>query len=186
MKTVINESNDMLRDCANYLILLFYKTNKRYSCTRTKIGKLLSILAFKYARINHRVFWDKIYKYPGCGTYIENLEGICQRDVYFQLYYEDDNKEIPLEEIDKNIIAPMEDKDFTCISSWVRMDIEDVFHKFGAYSQERLGECLNPIVEYEGICESDGSINLNKIAELKSGDINKMSSNEAMDYIFSW
>ena len=38
-------------DIVDYLISLFYKTNKKYSCSRTKIGKLLSILEFKYARM---------------------------------------------------------------------------------------------------------------------------------------
>jgi hypothetical protein len=52
-----------LRECMNYLIQLFYKTDKRYSCTRSKISKLLSILAFKYAVYSIQLFDEKIFRY---------------------------------------------------------------------------------------------------------------------------
>lgn len=172
-------------DLANYLKLLFYKTNKKYSCTRTKIGKLLSILAFKYARKNSRVFLNDIYRYPQCGTYIRELSVFCERDEYIMPKYMDNNMEMSLEEIDWNIITPMDNKDFTHIPLNLRKEIEVIFCKFGAYSQMRLGECLNCIVDYEGVCASDQIVNLDRIAELSIHDINKIGRNKVIDYIFS-
>lgn len=182
MKTVINEKDFGLHDCADYLIQLFYKTNKKYTCNRPKIGKLLSILALKYARVNRKVFLDGIYKYPGCGTYIPELTAYCGRDVYQNLEYKDNNKVIPLDEFD-NLISAIIDYN-TCIPIDVIKGILAVFYNFGAYSQKRLGDCLNPIVEYKDVCEDDGSINFNKIAELKINDLYKIGSNEVIDYIF--
>ena len=183
---ILKESNVYLEDCMNYLILLFYKTETKYSCSRTKLAKLLSILAFKYARKNRRIFLGSIYRYPECGTAIKELSLYCPRDVYLASGYEDDKKVIPLDEMHWDIITPIEDKDFASLSSDIKKAIEDVFYNFGAYSQVQLGECLNPIVEYEGVCKPDGSINLNQIAKLGIHDLNDMGSNEVIDYIFAY
>ena len=39
-----------LIDAANYFIQLYYKTGEKYSCSITKLGKLLSIAAFICAK----------------------------------------------------------------------------------------------------------------------------------------
>lgn len=186
-----NESQTMgtsfycFTDIVDYLISLFYKTNKKYSCSRTKIGKLLSILEFKYARMKkHRVFLRDIYRYPNCGTAIHGLIVECERDVYRMIKYSDNNKKIAFSEINFNVITPMESKDFSWIPLEIRKEIQRVFCNFGAYTPKRLGDCLNPIVEYDGVCEQDGVINLDRIAELTIHDIKNMGSNEVIDYIF--
>ena len=79
----------------------------------------------------------------------------------------------------------MESKDFSYIPLEIREEIERVFCNFGAYTQARLGECLNPIVEYDGVCRTDGVVDLDRIAELTIHDIKNMGSNEVIDYIFS-
>ena len=173
-------------DIVDYLISLFYKTNKKYSCSRTKIGKLLSILEFKYARMKkHRVFLRDIYRYPNCGTAIHALTVECDRDVYRMINYGDNNKKIAFSEIDFNVIPPMESKDFSCIPLEIREEIERVFCNFGAYTHKRLGDCLNPLVEYDSVCGPEGIVNLNRIAELTTYDIKNIGSNEVIDYIFS-
>lgn len=73
-KSKMQNSNLRLKEITYYLIQQFYKTGEKYSCTQTKLGKLLSILAFKYARNGQKLFDTPIYKYPPrCGTLIKAL-----------------------------------------------------------------------------------------------------------------
>ena len=87
-KTSMEKMNVNLEQAANYLIQLFYKTGKKYSCTRTKIGKLLSIVAFSYARKNSLCFNEKIFKYDECGTIINELEAHVDREIYLKCDYD--------------------------------------------------------------------------------------------------
>lgn len=169
-------------DCANYLIQFFYKTDKRYSCTRTKIGKLLSILAFKYAvQYDECLFSEKIYRYPECGTLIASMQYYVERDVYFAYPYDNSKKRISRNELNENVDIPDRYKEISSLSSKIKEDIENIFFTFGAYSQVDLSEELNPIVEYEGICLPDGSINLDNIVFLHD----KLPGNKVLNYIFN-
>lgn len=138
-----------------YLVQLFYQTGQKYSCTRTKIGKLLSIVAFAYARKGEQVFDEKIYKYDGCGTAIKELLSIIEdRDVYLRFNYQDDQKFIT-----DNLSVVISEY----ITTDVQQTIEFVFRKFGSYSAKQLGECINVLVEQEHLLCDDDSINLSKI-----------------------
>lgn len=174
-------SSRYVDECANYLIQFFYKTDKRYSCTRTKIGKLLSIVAFKYAiKYDENIFpWD-IYRYPECGTLIASVQHYVDRDVYFAYPYVNSKKSISRNELNENADIPNRYKEVSNISPRLKKDIEDVFFTFGAYSQVDLSEELNPIVEYKGICRPDGSIDLEAIASL---DKNQFPDNKVVEYI---
>ena len=169
-------------ECANYLIQLFYKTEQRYSCTRTKIGKLLSILAFKYAvQDKEYIFPYEIYRYPECGTLIVWVQANVDRDIYFTYPYDNSKKRISRNELNENVDIPDCYKKISSLFPKVKDDIEDVFFAFGAYSQVDLSEELNPIVEYEGICLPDGSINLDNIVFLHD----KLPGNKVLNYIFN-
>lgn len=181
MRLVIRE--ERVEECANYLIQLFYKTDKRYSCTRTKIGKLLSILAFKYAvQKDECLFPLEIYRYPKCGTLIIGIQMYVDRDVYHRYPYDNSKKRISRKELKENVDIPDSYKEIQSLSEEVKKDIEDVFFTFGAYSQEDLSEELNPIVEYEGICENNDRINLDNLILL----IGKLPGNKVVDYIFKF
>lgn len=171
-----------LARCNNYFIQLFYKTGKRYSCTRTKLGKLLSILAFKYAANDKLLFFEEIYCYPNCGTAIKELMCEVERDVYRNYHYEDGKKRISKHELKANVDIPKMYPDTSLLKSELKKDIEDVFFSFGAYSQKDLSDVLNPIVEYEGICNSEGIIELEKIILLHD----KLPDNEVIKYIFKF
>ena len=49
---LMKELHTDLEKATCYLVQFFYKTGRLYSCTRTKLRKLLSIVAFVYARNN--------------------------------------------------------------------------------------------------------------------------------------
>lgn len=173
---------EYVEECANYLIQFFYKTDKRYSCTRTKIGKLLSILAFKYAvNYDENIFPRQIYRYSECGTIIASLQCYVDRDVYFDYPYVNSKKRISRNELNENADIPGRYKEVSNLAPGLKKDIEDVFFTFGAYSQVDLSDVLNPIVEYEGICNSEGIIDLSKIILLHD----KLPGNKVLDYIFN-
>lgn len=167
--------------CANYLIQFFYKTGKKYSCGRTKISKLLSILAFKYACKGIILFDEPIYRYPNCGT---NIKSSCllYRDTYIHnLPMEDQKKMISKNELNSFSEIPKEYQKIDGLSSEIKMAIEDVFYNFGAYSRRDLSELLNPIVEYDGICNTYGQIKLQAISSL---DASHFVNNKVVDYLF--
>lgn len=181
-KLQMKKTNVGIEECANYLIQLFYKTEKRYSCTRTKIGKLLSILAFKYAVQDEiSIFPWEIYRYPKCGTSIAWLNTCIDRDVYLNYPYVDSKKRISKKELNENVDIPNGYKEISNLLSRIKNDIEDVFFAFGAYSQVDLSEELNPIVEYEGICLPNGMINLDNLIVLQD----KFMGNKVLDYVFN-
>jgi len=175
-------SSRYVDECANYLIQFFYKTNKRYSCTRTKIGKLLSILAFKYAvKYDENIIFPwEIYRYPGCGTLIAGLQYYVDRDAYFAYPYDNSKKRISRNELNENVDIPDRYKDVSNLDPKLKEEIENVFFTFGAYSQVDLGEELNPIVEHEGICHAD-IVDLEAVACL---DKNQFPDNKVVEFIF--
>ena len=79
-ETKMIELNANLKDVTSCLIRMFYQTDKKYSCTQTKLGKMLSILAFRYAINGEKLFNESIYRYPpNCGTLIKALTFIKSR-----------------------------------------------------------------------------------------------------------
>jgi len=166
-----------LEECSNYLIQLFYKTGQKYSCSRTKIGKLLSIVAFVYALKDKKIFDETIYKYDGCGTAINELKTYIDRDVYIQFDYSD-NQEYICDEFLDAVEIPEKHQKTDSISAEVAETIIKVFRKFGSYSACDLGQCINPIVNYDGVAELDGAINLSKICSLNKNDFEKCQTCE--------
>lgn len=152
-----------LRESANYLIQLFYQTKKRYSCTRTKVGKLLSIVAFVYAKKGEKLFDETIFKYDNCGTSINELKVYVDRDVYIQYQYADDCQYINCEFLrDEDVIE--KHKDIGSIDDTLKDVIENVFRNFGAFSAYDLGQCINPIVNLPQIVNEKGEIQLHNIS----------------------
>ena len=151
-----------LRESANYLIQLFYQTKKRYSCTRTKVGKLLSIVAFVYAKSGKKLFDEAIFKYDNCGTSINELKVYIDRDVYIQYQYEDDCQYINSEFLHHEDIIEKH-KDIDSVDDTLKKVIEDVFRNFGAFSAYDLGQCINPIVNLPQMVNEKGEIQLHII-----------------------
>lgn len=142
-----------LKQAADYLIKLFEKTDKIYSCTRTKIGKLLSIVALYYARRNVIIFAEKIRKYAGCGTAINELKGIVDSNVY--LTDENNDKK---ECITKNLLGLPIDSPLHSSSNNVGRVIREAFMRFGAYPAAEIGSLINEVIECIEKGMSDGDI----------------------------
>ena len=169
--------------CANYLIQFFYKTDKKYSCTRTKIEKLLSILAFRYASKGITLFDDPIY-WDKSTPVMRELVVFYTFDIYDQNRpMADENKVIAPDELkgENDVDIPDSYVVRAIIPDEVIKDIEDLFYNFGAYSSYDLTMLLKPIVNYEGVCRPDNSIDLEAIAHL---DKNQFLDNKVVEFIF--
>ncbi|MBR4959316.1 MAG: hypothetical protein IKY52_00285 [Clostridia bacterium] len=178
------ETSVNLISATEYLIYLFIKTNRRYSCTRTKLGKLLSIVAFKYARQGRRIFDENIYKYGGCGASINELKLFVERDVYMQSADSDDGQYIQ-DVLDDNGLS-IDNEHLKSFSSEVKNEIICVFRKFGSYSAIELGKFINPIVNYPGVTHTNGVVDLSKIESLKKDDFNDIDGHPVLlDYLFN-
>lgn len=182
----LEEVNASLREITYYFIQLFYKTNKRYSCTQTKMGKLLSILAFRYAKRNkQKLFNEMIFRYPPCcGTLIKDLVFI-PKDIYTRELGQvdfDDSQHIDDELID-NVEIPLEYRKTDNLSASLKSDIEYVFREFGAYPGDVLGTLLNPIVQK--IIDNDSEpIVLSKLSGIERNDYGT-DENIILEYIYS-
>lgn len=178
--------NINLKDITYYLIQLFYRTNKTYSCTQTKIGKLLSILAFKYARNGKILFNEPIYKYqPDCGTLIKDLVFI-NKDIYTRNFDIDDDmdSEEPIYfNFNTNNDIPNTYTEIGTISCELKADIEDIFIQFGAYPASVLGKYLNPIAD-KLVDMEDNELDLKKIQTISINDFENSQINQIIKYIY--
>ena len=163
-----------LRHATNYLIQLFYRSEQRFSCTRTKIGKLLSIVAFKYARKSIRLFDEDICKYQQCGTAINELKLLLERDIYIQEDYEDSKNRVDCSNLKDNLdCIPSLYLEIGALDPNVKKTIEDVFCRFGAYSPLDLGNGLCDLVFYKDVTQDNDVIDLYKIQEIDPEEFNR-------------
>lgn len=173
-----------LKDCALYLTKLFYKTGKKYSCSQTKLGKLLSIAAFVCARRREKLFDENIYKYDDCGTAIKGLLLYFDRERYVLYKYSDERTKICDCLFDESLV-PDELRNIQEPSDYIKSIIDDVFINFGAYNARDLGCCLNPIVLHEGVTNSDNIIDLQQIYFLKQEEFSNCPNNDVIIYLFN-
>ena len=167
----------------NYLISLFYRTEKKYSASRTKIGKLMSIVAFIYARMGIKLFEEHIFRYDNCGTIIPKLNKL-SIDIYV-FYHYDDDKEYINDDFFIDYEMPETYKDFKDVPEDVKLVIEDVFRNFGAYSQVNLGDCLNKIVYLDGFVDSDDVVILEELKDLEMYNFNDEKDKDVINYLIN-
>ena len=177
--------NVSLEESANYLIQLFYHTGKRYSCTRTKIGKLLSIVAFSYARNDQKLFKEDIRKYGSCGTTFNELKAHIDRELYEESVYQDDRKPCTLSIDRDGDIEELDSKHkpIKAVPAIVIDSIEDVFQKFASYTPEDLGLCINQLISPQGVINDNDEIDLLKIKSLTAEDFSGNAKTTYMDVV---
>lgn len=177
--------NINLKDITYYLIQLFYKTDKKYSCTQTKIGKLISILAFRYARNGKILFNESIYKYqPNCGTLIKDLAFLPKRVYTRDLDIDDmDKEQIICDSINNVVDIPIQYIKTEGLSCELEREIEELFIQFGAYPASVLGEYLNNIADK--LISEDTKLNLEKIENINIEDFTEAEINPIIKYIYS-
>ena len=184
MKCKMENLNVNLEQAANYLIRMFYQTGQKYSCTRTKIGKLLSIVAFVYAKKDRRIFNETIYKYGDCGTTINELTATVDRDVYLQCEYQNDGNYIN-DQFDASALIPDKHKNISSIEKDVAIVLENVFRHFGSYSAYELGQFICPIIEASNMILENNVVNLPQLCKLEYKDFEVSENNHnLLKYLF--
>lgn len=136
-----------LEALTSYLVSLFYKSKKKYSCTRQKIGKLLALNTL--CNIYNSKILDTLYiddesiytSFPGMLDFI-------YRDIYIKYPVSDDKKEF-IEPFDESIKIP--DMFKTRIDRYKLDDdskkmLEDIFRKFASYPTSDLNKMINEIL----------------------------------------
>ncbi len=185
MNLGMKELHTSLKGVTYYLVQFFYKTEKKYSCTQTKLGKLLSILAFKYAKNKILLFDEIIYEYPShCGTLIKALTFVPQ-NIYVRGLSEPSNDR-PTENNDEfiDVIVPSQYTSVIDLSDSIKNEIEQVFRYFGAYSGDDLANNLNPIVD-KIIKKDSGELDLSLLSSLTQTDFNiSDDNNKIVNYIY--
>lgn len=172
-----------LEQATNYLIQLFYKTGKKYSCARSKLGKLLTVVSFVYARNGKRLFNESICKYDNCGTAINALKDYLDREVYIRNEYYDCLDAIE-EDFDETVAIPKMYSDIEKVPDDVKDEIEKVFRKFGAYSAYDIGCLIISVINLDGVIKADEEIDLEKIHNLQISDYKELEQNELLKYLF--
>ena len=172
---------------------MFYRTGKRFTCTRTKLGKLLAIVAFKYARDGKVIFDKPVYKYDEkCGAVVSGLAMIVDRDVYLNYSYSDNTEFSEKERIEVLLSSkriptypvPEKYKDIDDLSDDVKECIDEVFKLFGGYSAYVIGQDINDLIDIYGIVRENGRIDLNRIHDLSEKDVESIKKSRLIDYLF--
>lgn len=182
-QTTNNRLHESLYDLTNIFIQLFFRTHQKYSCSRTKLCKLLSILAFKYAIQGLLLFDEPIQKYPpDCGTLIKDLTFVC-RDVYVkplvEEYYDQVIKITEVLDYTVKIDRPYETT--RSIRLPLLKEVEDVFREFGAYPVDVLGKLLTPIAD-KIVKDNSDELDLLILQNFNRNDFDV--NNAIADYLF--
>lgn len=186
-KKEMEKLNFSLRDITNSFIQLFFKTEKKYSCTQTKLGKLVSILAFKFARNGILVFNDSIYKYlPNCGTFISALNFI-PKDIYIRDFESDDpdNMSDITEAFNEDAKIPVQYTVTETIPPQLNQEIKTIFIKFGTYPATNLGDLLNPIVNKISNGNDTEPLDILRLSSLTKNDFIDAENNKILEYIYT-
>ena len=185
----MKEMHINLEAATNYLVQLFYQTDKRYSCTRTKLGKLLAIVAFKYARQGIIVFNEPIYEYgENCGAIIGGLAILVDRDAYLNYQYLD-TKDLSVDKVidderERSAFIPEKYKKTDGIPGDVKDCIKDVFARFGGYTAPLIGQFINDLIYLPNIINNNRVIDLHKIYELSKDDVVGITDKRLIRYLF--
>lgn len=160
-KKCINDTEALvdLVDAANYLIQLYYKIGEKYSCSITKLGKLLSIAAFICAKNGVKLFEDDIVTY-NCGTGFAKLGYHYLSDVIVD-GKADCETTISRNDICDSVAYP---QIYVCendIPRNIQNLLLDVFLTYGAYPAKTLGKLID--IFKEKISTAASTIDLNKI-----------------------
>ena len=140
-------TNYELEAMASYLVSLFYKSKKNYSCTRSKIGKLLVLNTL--CNIDNQNLLNTLYiSDESIYTYEPSLLEFIYRDVYIKYPFCDDKK--PFTELfDESVVIP---NMFQIRLDRYELDdnskriLEDIFRNFASYPLGDLNKMIKEII----------------------------------------
>lgn len=161
-----------------FLLTLFYKTERKYTCTKEKIMQLLTIVALDYANNGDKIFNEEILRKDNGNSYIQGLMLLSGCE-YIGADIQNDNKEY----IDVNLNSTKDELVplmYRCniIDDELEEKITKVFRKFGAYPSTDLVNMTNPILDE--ITKEDKLVDLTRCDSI----LNEIEEeNEVINYL---
>ena len=187
----VNKNMDV-RILANYLIQCFWNTRingQRIKCTRTKIGKLLTIVQLLSIKHTQHVAFEDAIVAETCGTSIPILSvHRYPYDIWELHSCKFPNNAILFE---KNSVIDLSDTSIVSeplpelyslqddISDLIKNIIRDVFEKYGTYDGYEIGKLIN---EFKTDICSDGIVCEEKVITWLA-NINAQSTNSIIDFV---
>ena len=146
MILIIENLNYDSKDLVNYLISLFYRTNKEYDCTKYKLTRLLIIAALVTSYNGKQLINDALICNKDATIYMFDTLFWLEREIYLNSYHKTKNSEI----LDSEISPTDESVPifYRCneLDNDVKVLLYDVFKHFAAYSRDDLAGYLDEIL----------------------------------------
>lgn len=160
MKKIFDEKFGNL---VSYLISLFYKTDCKYYCYRTKINRLLVIYKLCTLKYNKDVLTNNFF-ITDQGMCFSGLVSYIDKDEYLKDCVMEDNKPIN-DEFKDSFYTPVYRYNFNCeISEQSKILLEMIFRKFGNYNRVDLE---NQLQQIQKIMPKTKVIDVNPVYHLK-------------------
>lgn len=181
-----------IKDMAYYLILLFYKTNRKYGCYRAKINRLLTIFVLCNLKNKPNLKDSKFYITEHFMGLREINEIIKERDIYIN-FNNNDSKEPIIEEFIEPKDIPIRYKEIIDnieLNDETKNILEIIFRQFGSYSINDLAPLIDSFKSFltENYSDEPISIDVDKfytfinLNEIKE----KYKDNEIFNFILNY
>lgn len=143
------ETMQKIVGAANFIIQHFIKCDGTYSCSKTKLEKLLAIANLKFLKDGRQIFDNAILtRRCGVGIDIEFPRYLCGDVVIGTSSVEHESK-IELDCFQPDLpYSSIYDTYVNILSNEEKDVLREVFFTFGGYKRETLGEWLNEFKEF--------------------------------------
>lgn len=185
------------KNLANFLIQEYWKNRVdglRIECTRTKIGKLLTIIQILSIKCRHQLAFKDTIAVETCGTSVPilsilwypyniwelSVNELFDNSVFFKRNAKIDTKSVTIED------KPLPDlyKNISDIDDSLKKIVKDVFLEFGAYDGYEIGKLIN---QFKADISLDSVVCEEKItAWLNNLDIQSETANNLVLFIHNY
>ena len=171
-----------LLDAANYIIQLYYKADEKYTCTKTKVEKILSIAQMTALYNNDKIFDDDISINP-CGTGFPLLSRFLLSDIIIGCE-EENGTSIDINNLKDEYPALYAIQDVLSLEH--KNLLKEVFSLFGNYKAKALGLLIDEF-KMNICCDAvDGKKVIDQFSLIEYLNKNKNSQNAIINFIVTY
>lgn len=142
--------NEDIKTVCYYLISLYYKTNKKYKCYRTKLNRLLII--YKLCGMKYNVSClEGIYTINAptkhIGLWFRPIASFTFREIYWEFNEKEEDKQEIIDQFNESAPIPnIYRLESLKISENTKELLEMIFRKFGNYTINDLANMIDEII----------------------------------------
>lgn len=171
-----------IKPYAIYLISLYYKTGCKYSCTRSKINKLLIIFKLCFIKNNLKTFDNKLIIYENF-SYFEDLSIIMEKDVYCTEKSIEENSKI-IDKLNEMVEIPPMYKTYIKLAEEEKKLLEIIFREFGNFNINYLSDKIEPIVRnISAIYKNNFILDEDRVFDFFNNYYHEYQNNEIFKFI---